>query len=50
MIGSLKTGTMADNDNEGWVGYRIAEVGGKAELSLPHLPNVVLIHVGSKYF
>jgi lysophospholipase L1-like esterase len=48
MIGSLSHGTMADNQVEGWIGLRIAEVAAKAELSLPSLPNVVCIHVGSK--
>jgi len=48
MIGSRSSGTMADNQVEGWEGFRIAEVGLKAELSLPQLPNVVCIHVGSE--
>lgn len=49
MIGSLTHGTMYNNEVEGWSGYRIAEVAEKAELSLPSLPNLVLIHVGSKF-
>lgn len=39
---------MNDNQVEGWPGYRIAEVAAKAELSLPSMPNVVVIFVGSK--
>jgi hypothetical protein len=48
MIGSLSHGTMNNNHVEGWVGYRIAEVAQKAELSLPDMPNLVLINAGSK--
>jgi hypothetical protein len=48
MIGSLTHGTMSNNQVEGWDGYRIAEVAQKAELSLPLMPNLVLIHAGSK--
>ena len=47
MIGSLNGGTMHNNNVEGWVGFRIAEVAQKAEISLPLMPNVVIIHVGS---
>lgn len=48
MIGSVKSGNMNDNDVEGWPGYKIAEVASKAELSLPSMPNVVLVFVGSR--
>lgn len=48
MVGSLASGRMADNNNEGWIGYRIEQTAEKAELSLPSLPNIVLVHVGSK--
>lgn len=49
MIGSVSHGNMNDNQVEAWPGYRIAEVDKKAELSLPSMPNVVLIFVGSNY-
>lgn len=47
MIGSVSHGNMNNDQVEGWPGYRIAEVAQKAELSLPSMPNLVLIHVGS---
>lgn len=48
MVGSRQSGNMTDNDNEGWSGYRIAEVQGKAELSVPGLqPNVFTINAGT---
>lgn len=50
MVGSLASGRMADNNNEGWIGYRIEQTAEKAELSLPSLPNIVLVHVGSKTY
>jgi hypothetical protein len=46
MIGSVKAGNMNNNEVEGWLGYKIAAAG-KPELSLPSMPNVVLIFVGS---
>lgn len=48
MVGTLSSGTMADNQVSGFIGLRIAEVAAKAEASFPFLPNVVCIHVGSK--
>lgn len=45
-IGSVQSGTMADNDVEGWPGYIITQVASKAELSIPSQPNLVLLHVG----
>ena len=45
-IGSVQSGTMADNDVEGWPGYVITQVASKAELSIPSQPNLVLLHVG----
>ncbi len=48
MVGSRQSGNMTDNDNEGWSGYRIAEVQGKAELSVPALqPNLFTINAGT---
>ena len=48
MIGSLRAGNMSNNRVEGWRGFVIAEVAQKAELSLPEMPNVVLVFAGSK--
>jgi hypothetical protein len=50
MIGSLRGGNMSNNQVEGWKGYRIEQVAKKAELSLPKMPNLVLVFVGSKLF
>ncbi|TDZ37473.1 Multidomain esterase [Colletotrichum spinosum] len=48
MVGSNPNGTMKDNDNEGWSGYRIDQVLGKAKISIPKtLPNLVLINAGT---
>lgn len=47
MIGSAASGTMVDNDVEGWPGYVIDQVAAKAELSIPSQPNIVLLHVGT---
>ncbi|KAK1979293.1 GDSL-like Lipase/Acylhydrolase [Colletotrichum cereale] len=48
MVGSHPNGTMADNDNEGWPGFRIDQVLDKAEASVPAtLPNLVLINAGT---
>lgn len=48
MVGSLATGTMHDNDNEGHKGLRIEEV---MQQGLPHIieaqPNLVLINLGT---
>jgi hypothetical protein len=47
MIGSVSSGSMGDNQVEGWPGFKIHEVAAKAELSLPEKPNVVTILCGS---
>lgn len=48
MVGSLQTGTMKDNDNEGHLGWLIQQV---ADSALPNIissqPNLVLINVGT---
>ncbi|KAJ7625778.1 lipolytic enzyme [Roridomyces roridus] len=48
-IGSLKAGTMADNDNEGHSGFTITQIAGTASnaLALPARPNVVLLLAGT---
>ncbi len=47
MVGSVKSGSMGDNDVEGWSGYRIDQLYDKAALSTPSQPNVVIIQAGS---
>ncbi|KAK6227383.1 GDSL-like Lipase/Acylhydrolase [Colletotrichum tabaci] len=48
MVGSHPNGTMQDNENEGWPGFRIDQVLEKAEVSVPAtLPNLVLINAGT---
>ncbi|KAF6835673.1 gdsl-like lipase acylhydrolase [Colletotrichum plurivorum] len=48
MVGNNPSGNMEDNENEGWSGFRIDEVLGKAKISIPEtLPNLVLINAGT---
>ncbi|PVH86852.1 carbohydrate esterase family 3 protein [Cadophora sp. DSE1049] len=47
MVGTVKAGSMADNDMEAWGGYLISEVAAKAENSIKFQPNLILLHVGT---
>ncbi|KAL6890515.1 SGNH hydrolase-type esterase domain-containing protein [Trichoderma evansii] len=48
MVGSRKSGTMANNQNEGWRGFTIDQIERKARISIPLLmPNLVTINAGS---
>lgn len=48
MVGSRKGGNMTDGDNEGWPGFVVDEVFGKANESVPKFkPNLVLINAGT---
>jgi lysophospholipase L1-like esterase len=48
LVGSVRSGTMADNDNEGHPGKRIDQVADFAACSVPSSrPNVVLLHAGT---
>ncbi|KAJ9353600.1 CAZyme family CE3 [Paecilomyces variotii] len=47
MIGSVSSGTMCDNQNEGHNGAVISEIATYANYSLPMRPNVVLVHAGT---
>ncbi|OAQ81928.1 carbohydrate esterase family 3 protein [Purpureocillium lilacinum] len=48
MVGSRKSGTMKDNDNEGWSGFRIDQVEGKARASVPGIkPNLFCVNAGT---
>ncbi|CAJ0551515.1 Ff.00g114450.m01.CDS01 [Fusarium sp. VM40] len=47
-VGSRKSGSMKNNDNEGWRGYRLDQVASKARNSVATLgPNVFTINAGS---
>ncbi|KAL4942920.1 SGNH hydrolase-type esterase domain-containing protein [Aspergillus oleicola] len=47
MVGSRQSGTMKDNENEGWPGYTIARVHEKAKAQYSVKPNLVLINAGT---
>ncbi|KAH8688824.1 SGNH hydrolase-type esterase domain-containing protein [Talaromyces proteolyticus] len=47
MVGTIKHGTMGDNDNEGWPGFRVDQISDRANNDLPLLPNLVLINAGT---
>lgn len=46
-VGSVRVGTMADRDIEGWRGYRISQIAGKAECAVKtYQPNLVTVLAG----
>ncbi|BCS23966.1 SGNH/GDSL hydrolase family protein [Aspergillus puulaauensis] len=48
IVGSRKSGTMANNDNEGWRGYRIDQIHEKAVKSAArYLPNLFTVNAGA---
>ncbi len=48
LVGTRKSGTMANNDNEGWRGYRIDQIHEKAERSAArYKPNVFTVNAGA---
>ncbi|KAF7288356.1 Lipolytic enzyme [Mycena chlorophos] len=48
MVGSQQSGTMADNYNEGYPGYTIAQVTARATIEMPlQNPNIVTLLVGT---
>lgn len=48
MLGSRRAGTMAQNSNEGWRGFRIDQIEGKVVRSVAkHLPDVITFNAGS---
>ncbi|CAK7213188.1 hypothetical protein SBRCBS47491_001717 [Sporothrix bragantina] len=48
MVGSRKAGSMENNANEGWRGYRIDQIHNRATKSVPRLrPNLFTINAGS---
>jgi lysophospholipase L1-like esterase len=46
-VGTQKSGTMADKDNQGFPGYTISQIRGVASGGLAFKPNVVLLHAGT---
>ncbi|KAH8684260.1 SGNH hydrolase-type esterase domain-containing protein [Tricladium varicosporioides] len=46
-IGSLRSGSMANNASEGHIGALISQIGQYATLSLKELPNVILLMAGT---
>ncbi|KAH7308940.1 SGNH hydrolase-type esterase domain-containing protein [Stachybotrys elegans] len=48
MVGSRKVGTMQNNENEGWRGFKIDEIEAKAKKSVNNLlPNLITLNAGS---
>ncbi|KAL7928260.1 carbohydrate esterase family 3 protein [Trichoderma chlorosporum] len=48
MVGSRNAGSMSNNNHEGWRGFRIDQIEGKARNSVPRLmPNLVVVNAGS---
>ncbi|KAH6898667.1 SGNH hydrolase-type esterase domain-containing protein [Thelonectria olida] len=48
MVGTQKSGSMNDNEHEGWDGLRIDQVYEKAQKSVPErLPNLITINAGT---
>lgn len=46
-VGTVRSGTMKDNWNEGHSGFNIATVQGSNSEALSERPNVILLHVGT---
>ncbi|KAF3058575.1 carbohydrate esterase family 3 protein [Daldinia childiae] len=48
MVGNNPSGSMKDNDTEGWKSYTVDQVHDKATASVPkYKPNVILVNVGT---
>ncbi|KAL8846305.1 MAG: hypothetical protein Q9221_008603 [Calogaya cf. arnoldii] len=46
-VGSVRSGSMTDNSNEGHNGATIKQTEGFADLSMNQRPNVILLHIGT---
>ena len=47
MVGSVEVGTAGDRDNEGWPGYEINAIAGKASCAVPvYQPNLITLLAG----
>lgn len=48
MVGSRQAGSMRQNNNEGWRGFRIEQIQNKAKLSAArYLPDIITLNAGS---
>ncbi|CDM32879.1 CAZyme family CE3 [Penicillium roqueforti] len=47
MIGTMKNGTMHDNDHDGHVGWRIDRIADHAKTIIPQQPNLILLNAGT---
>ncbi|KAK4869285.1 hypothetical protein LT330_006285 [Penicillium expansum] len=47
MVGTMKSGTMHDNDHDGHIGWRIDQIASHAKLIIPQQPNLILINAGT---
>ncbi|KAG0154677.1 hypothetical protein PDIDSM_245 [Penicillium digitatum] len=47
MVGTMKSGTMHDNDHDGHIGWRIDQIASHAKLIIPQQPNLILLNAGT---
>ncbi|KAJ5153937.1 Lipase GDSL [Penicillium coprophilum] len=47
MIGTLKNGTMHDNDHDGHIGWRIDQIAAHAKAIISQQPNLILLNAGT---
>ncbi|KAJ5680219.1 hypothetical protein N7536_011358 [Penicillium majusculum] len=47
MIGTMKSGTMRDNDHDGHIGWRIDQIAAHAKEIIPQQPNLILLNAGT---
>lgn len=46
-IGSMQSGNMTNNQNDGFVGWTISEIANGTKPTLAQVPNVILLHAGT---
>ncbi|KUM61510.1 hypothetical protein ACN42_g5614 [Penicillium freii] len=47
MIGTMKNGTMHDNDHDGHIGWRIDQITSHVKQIIPQQPNLILLNAGT---
>ncbi|KGO71476.1 Lipase, GDSL [Penicillium italicum] len=47
MVGTMKSGTMHDNDHDGHIGWRIDQIASHAKQIIPQQPNLILLNAGT---
>ncbi|CAI7654636.1 unnamed protein product [Penicillium viridicatum] len=47
MIGTMKNGTMHDNDHDGHIGWRIDQIASHVKQIIPQQPNLILLNAGT---